>query len=166
MPKYFDRVAETTISVGTGNLTLMGAISGYRRFYDIAGLNTPFYYVIENLANGEFEVGEGLLVDATTLARNVIHTSSNNNNLVAFQAGTKTVFCDIPADVLQFVETYVHDQAIPVTLWSITHHLNRYPSVTVVDSSGRVVLGGVTYINPDVLQLNFSGAFSGKAYLN
>ncbi len=61
---------------------------------------------------------------------------------------------------------YVHAQMVPAATWNITHNLNRYPSVTVVDSAGSVVIGAVTYVSPDVVSIEFSAAFSGNAYLN
>lgn len=50
--------------------------------------------------------------------------------------------------------------------WKITHNLTKYPSVTVIDSSGNVVLGEVKYNDLNSLTVTFSGAFSGKASLN
>lgn len=57
-------------------------------------------------------------------------------------------------------------QAIASDVWEIKHDLNKYPSVTVVDSADSVVIGDVTYIDENNVRLTFSGAFSGKAYLN
>ena len=42
----------------------------------------------------------------------------------------------------------------------------NYPSVTVIDGSGIVVIGEVTYITITQLTLTFSATFSGTAYLN
>lgn len=50
--------------------------------------------------------------------------------------------------------------------WTVVHNLNKYPSVTVVDSTGRVVVGGTQYLDSNTVVLTFSGAFSGVAYLN
>lgn len=57
-------------------------------------------------------------------------------------------------------------QAIASDVWEIKHDLNKYPSVTVVDSADSVAIGDVTYIDENNVRLTFSGAFSGKAYLN
>lgn len=62
--------------------------------------------------------------------------------------------------------TFIHEQDIPSAEWTIHHNLNTYPSVTVVDSAGTVVIGGVQYVNANTVVISFSGAFSGKAYLN
>ena len=46
------------------------------------------------------------------------------------------------------------------------HNLNKYPSITVVDSAGSCVVGEVDYKDMNTLTVTFSGAFSGKAFLN
>lgn len=57
-------------------------------------------------------------------------------------------------------------QSIASDVWEIKHDLNKYPSVTVVDSADSIVIGDVAYIDENNVRLTFSGAFSGKAYLN
>lgn len=61
---------------------------------------------------------------------------------------------------------YVYEQGEASDTWSITHNLNRHPSVTVVDSADTVVVGYVTYLDDNSLEIKFNGAFKGKAYLN
>ena len=63
-------------------------------------------------------------------------------------------------------QTYVHNQSRASAEWTIHHGLNKYPSVSVVDSAGSVVFGDVQYIDDNNLVCRFSSAFSGKAYLN
>jgi len=50
-------------------------------------------------SSAEFEVGLGTITDATpdTLARTTIISSSNSDSAVNFSAGTKDVFCTMPA---------------------------------------------------------------------
>lgn len=62
--------------------------------------------------------------------------------------------------------TYIHDQDVPSAEWTINHNLNKYPSVTIVDSAGTCVFGAVQYASANTIICSFSGAFSGKAYLN
>lgn len=50
--------------------------------------------------------------------------------------------------------------------WLITHNLNKYPSVSVVDSAGNQGIGSVQYLTSNTLSVSFSSAFSGDAYLN
>lgn len=61
---------------------------------------------------------------------------------------------------------FVYLKSIPDSIWEITHNLDKYPSVTVVDSAGSVVIGDITYTSKSSLTVTFSAAFSGKAYLN
>jgi len=61
---------------------------------------------------------------------------------------------------------FIYTQATPAATWTITHNLGKFPSVSVVDSANTQVYGNVDYINDNSLTLTFTGAFSGKAYLN
>lgn len=60
----------------------------------------------------------------------------------------------------------VHTQAEPAARWSIAHDLNRYPSVTVIDSAGGEVEGDVAYLDSNRIQLDFSAPFAGKVFIN
>ena len=93
-----DRVKETSTTTGTGTLNLGGAVSGFESFVAAIGNSNTTYYAI-TASNGDFEVGLGTVTDATpdTLARTTVITSSNSNNAVNFSAGTKDVFCTMPA---------------------------------------------------------------------
>jgi hypothetical protein len=62
--------------------------------------------------------------------------------------------------------SFVFSQATPAATWTIAHGLGKFPSVTVVDSAGSVVVGDVNYADANNLTVGFSGGFSGKAYLN
>lgn len=62
--------------------------------------------------------------------------------------------------------TYTYYQITPSDNWVIKHNLNRYPSVTIVDSSGNVVVGEVKYIDNNTINISFVGEFAGTAYLN
>jgi hypothetical protein len=62
--------------------------------------------------------------------------------------------------------TYTHTQNSASATWTINHNLNCYPSVTIVDSAGSVVIGDVSYTNANTLVVTFVAAFGGKAYLN
>jgi hypothetical protein len=62
--------------------------------------------------------------------------------------------------------TYVHTQNDAAYIWNISHNLNRYPSATVVDSDGREIMGDLTYLDANLLRLEFDVLLSGKAFLN
>lgn len=62
--------------------------------------------------------------------------------------------------------TTIFTQASASTTWNVTHTMNKFPSVTVIDSSNNVVVGEVVYNSNTSITLTFASAFSGKAYLN
>jgi len=61
---------------------------------------------------------------------------------------------------------YTFTQSTASATWNVQHNLEKYPSVTVIDSANDVVYGNTTYIDENNLTINFSAPFSGKAYLN
>lgn len=61
---------------------------------------------------------------------------------------------------------YTHNQVASTEEWDISHNLNKFPSVSIVDSAGSLVMGDIVYINENRLKIKFTSAFSGKAYLN
>lgn len=63
-------------------------------------------------------------------------------------------------------QTFVYQQNVASDEWVIEHNLGRFPTVTVVDSAGTVVVGEVRYIDSNTIRVKFIGAFSGNAYLN
>ena len=67
---------------------------------------------------------------------------------------------------VSYKDTYIHTQGSSSAAWNVTHNMNKYPSVTVVDSGDNVVEGEVIYNSLNTLTINFSGGFSGKAYIN
>ena len=60
----------------------------------------------------------------------------------------------------------VYNRTVPSNEWVINHNLEKYPSVTVVDSANSIITGEVTYIDMNNLKITFQAAFSGRAYLN
>lgn len=63
-------------------------------------------------------------------------------------------------------DVHIHIQAIPSDSWTIVHNLGYYPSVTVVDTQGEVVIGRVHYDSMSAVTVTFSAAFGGEAYLS
>lgn len=61
---------------------------------------------------------------------------------------------------------YVFNQRVPANTWDIAHNMNKFPSVSIVDSGGNLVIGNINYVDRNNIQLTFNGAFSGSAYLN
>jgi len=61
--------------------------------------------------------------------------------------------------------SYTHTQVSAQNTWTITHNLNKYPSVTVIDSFMNTVIGEIVYNNSNTLTITFTASFSGTAYL-
>ena len=99
-----DRVKETTTTTGTGTVNLAGAETGFESFVAGIGNSNTTYYAIVHQTADEFEVGLGTVTDATpdTLSRTTIISSSNSDAAVNFSAGTKDVFCTLPASKTVF----------------------------------------------------------------
>ena len=100
-----DRVKETTTTTGTGALTLGGAVTGFETFGAGVGNSNTTYYAVTLGGSAEFEVGLGTLnSDSTTITRTTVISSSNSDSAVNFSAGTKTIFCTIPASKSVFLD--------------------------------------------------------------
>jgi hypothetical protein len=98
-----DRVKETTTTTGTGAVSLGGAVTGFETFAAGIGNSNTVYYCIAHQDQAEFEVGLGTLDgDSSDLTRTTVISSSNSDSAVDFSAGTKDVFCTIPASKMVF----------------------------------------------------------------
>lgn len=86
---------------------------------------------------------------------------SEDEHLVSIETLTNYLSTQIDSD-----KHYTHIQSITSDLWEITHNLDKYPSVSVVDSAGSVVVGDVEYVSTNALTITFGAAFKGKAFLN
>lgn len=101
MSRFADRVMETSTTTGTGDITLAGAVTGYRTFNAAVGQNITFDYAIvavdgSGTPTGEWEVGEAYLSGSTTLVRAQPEAGSAATP-VSFSAGTKRVFLTLSA---------------------------------------------------------------------
>ena len=91
-----DRVRETTTTTGTGTYTLAGAVTSFESFGSIGNTNTTYYCCTDGT---DFEVGIGTYTaSGTTLARTTILQSSNSDSAVNWSAGTRQIFCTLPAE--------------------------------------------------------------------
>ena len=66
----------------------------------------------------------------------------------------------------QGTPTFVFNQGVPASTWNIQHNLGNFPSITVVDTAGTVVMGQYDYVDNNNITLTFAAGFAGKAYLN
>lgn len=66
----------------------------------------------------------------------------------------------------QIINGYIHDQIFSSKSWIIEHNMEKYPSVSIVDTAGNLVVGNVEYETNNRIIVSFMSEFSGKAYLN
>lgn len=91
-----DRVLEVTSTTGTGDLSLVGAVAGYRTFSSALTVGDVLYYTVyevdaDGIPTGAYEDGKGTYSASATLTRTTVIRSSNGNALVNFPAGFKHV---------------------------------------------------------------------------
>lgn len=116
---HADRVKETSTTTGTGTYDLAGAVSAAFRTF-VAGIgngNTCYYFAI---GAGGWEAGIGTITDASpdTLARTQILASSNSGSAVDWPAGTRTLFCGIPATIFALLkQTGLETIWLPAAAW-------------------------------------------------
>ena len=110
-----DRTKETTTTVGTGNITLLGAVAQFQSFNTAFGTNIWFDYAIVGQTGTEWEVGFGYLSASATLVRSMPKEgSAGDNTLVTFSAGTKDVF-ELRAGFCATARTRIAREAIVAT---------------------------------------------------
>ena len=108
----------------------------------------------------------GLATSLSTLPADQITVADITNVLQA--TNVETALQELADNLSRVVQDkqYVHDQMVAMATWSITHNLNKYPAVTILDLYGSVVYGDVYYISENAVQIQFSAPFSGKAIFN
>ena len=94
-----DRVKATSTTVGTISMVVSGTVSGFVTFNaGIGNSNTTYYTIVGEDIPTEWEVGTGVYTHSgTSLSRDTIINSSTGSK-VDFSAGTKIVFCTLPAE--------------------------------------------------------------------
>jgi trimeric autotransporter adhesin len=160
-----DRVLETSTSTGTGAFALGGAQTGFQSFSVIGSGNTTYYTIqgknADGSLTGEWEVGVGTYTTGS-LARTTVLESSNANSLVVFSAGSKDVFCDLPAEkVLSATGTSSQLLANDGSggLSNVTIGSNLTYSAGTLSATGG---GGMTY--PGAGIANSTGSAWGTSY--
>lgn len=94
---YSDRIKENSTATGTGSLVLSGAPLGYRTFNDAIGNGIDKkinYYIYRQDNVFEWEIGIGYISyssPTSTLIREKVLASSNNNTFTSFTGGTKFI---------------------------------------------------------------------------
>ena len=107
---FFDRVKETTTTVGTGAITLAGATSGFVSFASVMTVGGICYYCIQGQTPGEWETGIGTYSGTNTLTRTTPLAGSAATP-VSFSAGIKDIFITVGAAYFGSVQNHTADGA-------------------------------------------------------
>ena len=63
-------------------------------------------------------------------------------------------------------KNFVFSQNVASATWNVQHNLDKFPSCTMVLSTGQQGFGDVTFIDENNLTITFASAETGKAYIN
>ena len=88
------------------------------------------------------------------------------SSLGGFEEESDYLISLLQIETLPSDKNFVYTQGAPSSTWVVTHNLDKYPSVTVVDSANSIVVGSVEYDSVNQVTLTFSSDFSGKAFFN
>ena len=147
-----NRVRETTATTGTGAVTFAGAVDGFQTFSAGIGNSNTTYYAISINSENEWEVGRGTLNgDSSTLTRTEVLESSNSDSAVDFSAGSKEVFCTLPAEKAVYLDA--NDDPVGVTGTDITTEGDFFSNwtnvtanltTTLTTAKNRMIIGPIT----------------------
>lgn len=129
---------------------------GIRTEFDTVYLYNPEAVTVDIKAGRYIEITAGNTINNTMPVDSTV--SPQSNYPVSGRA--------VSSAITQATATFVFDAAEASDVWEITHNLNKYPTVTVVDSAGTEQTGCVEYVNENVCRVKMNSAFKGKAYLN
>lgn len=137
---------------------------------------TPYIGENKNWFIGDIDTGikaEGETISANAFGNFIInneHTIEANNfsDTISINAG-KNINIHTNTDSITIDANdpfYIHDQMTASKKWIIKHNLEKYPSITVVDSADSVVVGDITYTSLNSVEISFAAMFCGKAYFS
>ena len=129
-----NRVRELTSTTGTVAVTLGGAVGGFQTFAAGIGNSNTTYYAISINTESEWEVGLGTLNgDSSTLTRTSVLESSNGDAAVDFSAGSKEVFCTLPAEKAVYLDA--DGASVPALGGQITDETKTFSNYSVLTAN-------------------------------
>lgn len=167
---YWEVKQEDLIYTTSGLSNFVGSNKGI--------LSNGVYYYLKAQYNFDSGVTEeyALQLDINKVSRASSFAKFNdtiNNKGLEYGGDYESNFTSRSLVTKQYVDAqigsdknYIHNQSIPSSIWSINHNLNKFPSITIVDSGGTEVEGDVDHVDQNNITVTFSASFSGKAYIN
>ena len=174
----------STLNAGGGSVSLVSG-GGGTAFSDVTSLRISnkdlsgelTVKFFEYLVNSDIMIGQMGAISIFghyKVATYAVDPADNQYYILTLNyiGGNGALVEDYYYDIFNFTlasasdKTFVHDQAIPSDIWTITHNLGKFPSVSVVDTQKTIYWGNVEYINSNQLKVTFSAAFAGQAFLN
>lgn len=102
-----------------------------------------------------------------TITDVVKKVETNAYSLQIKESGFKNDFViETPDDEETDDKFFMYEQRVASNVWVIEHNLNKYPSVTIVDSAGTVIIGQVIYVDSDTIVVTFNIKLTGTVFLN
>lgn len=119
--------------------------------------------------NANIEVGEALHYIKTGTAE-IDAAVQEGLVLIGEQVDRAESYAESAAEsaemAYRYRSTYIHEQGVASSEWVINHNLNKFPSVTVVDSADNEIIVSVRYVDANTCVIDLTSPFKGKAYLN
>ena len=85
--------------------------------------------------------GKETTINQTEKVAGRMHMATDTGKIFFDKSSTERVL------VAQKDSNFIFNQIVPSSLWSITHNLNKFPSVAIVDTGNNVVIGEIHYRN-------------------
>jgi hypothetical protein len=145
MIKLYDRVKQTTYSIGTGDIALSGAIAGFSTFSSVYQNNDSLFYCVTDGIN--YEIGSGTYVSSSDTIKRYSIKSTNSNQLVNFGYGLKEIYVNYPATNSVFSPYGISStpQNSGIAFWSSSNSISYSDKFNIDSGNGRI---GINKTNP------------------
>lgn len=145
--------------VGTVKLDqVVERLAAKLNIYDYGSLS-PIYVDVASQVNQGLEIIYVLKTTALDLGPGLL----GSNDFTQSEINIDLDFAYIKEQTRDY---YVHDQQVASATWVVTHNLNKFASINIVDTANEEVVGDVAYNSLNQITINFTAPISGKAYIN